>query len=37
MKMCEEIQAETGTIDRQLQRLEPERQRNKGRRQGWEI
>lgn len=25
MKMCDEIQAETGTIERQLQRLEPER------------
>ncbi len=37
MKMCEEIRAETGTIDRQLQRLEPERQRNKSRRQEWEI
>ena len=37
MKMCDEIQAETGTIECQLQRLEPERQRNKSRRQEWEI
>ena len=37
MKMCDEIQAETGTIERQLQRLEPERKRNNNRKQNREI
>ena len=37
MKMCDEIQKETHVIDRQLQKLEPERQRNKNRQQNREI
>lgn len=37
MKMCDEIQTETGTIERQLQRLEPERKRNKSRHKDREI